>query len=292
MLSNKLAFLNATKKGTKEAIIHILTEEWPLSAKEIHKRLEREVTISYQGTHKTLNELEETKVIIKKGKEYALNLSTIDENISTLNKIKQNYSKKVGKMSINKNITTPQVIHFNNYSNMCVAMAEFLASRILLKDNDTHCACTLEYGWWPLRFSFIDYILLAKAAQKNPDSIIIIRKKTPFGEWISKQYKKINLRMAPLGTTVNIAEDIYTLGDYIMEITFSPETKAMFEKYYNKCHNIEDIFKEFGLQNEPEVDITVTITKNPALAKFLKAKLEEVYEKAIDMEAKKTKSTR
>jgi hypothetical protein len=44
-------------------------------------------------------------LITKKGKEYELNLTTVDETISVLNQIKQKYSKNIGKININKNIS-------------------------------------------------------------------------------------------------------------------------------------------------------------------------------------------
>ena len=61
-MPNKLDLPNvgSQKGSTRDAIIAILSREWPLSAKELYNRVKRENTgsaVSYQAVHKMIKQL-------------------------------------------------------------------------------------------------------------------------------------------------------------------------------------------------------------------------------------------
>ena len=66
-------------KSTKDQIISLLSENWPLSAKEIYNRLQREQAseITYQAVHKTLGEMSEEGILTKEEKGYRISDSWI-----------------------------------------------------------------------------------------------------------------------------------------------------------------------------------------------------------------------
>ena len=47
-------------KGSRETIIQILSHEWPLSTKQLHHKVKREmgIDITYQAVHKSIQEME------------------------------------------------------------------------------------------------------------------------------------------------------------------------------------------------------------------------------------------
>ena len=49
--------------STKESIIELISEKWPLSAKKIHNILRKDyhLSLTYQATHKALKELNQKK---------------------------------------------------------------------------------------------------------------------------------------------------------------------------------------------------------------------------------------
>jgi hypothetical protein len=221
------------------------------------------------------------KILEKNEKKYLINKEWIDNSIKTLTQIKATYIDKTKKLKIDKDTDKPQVFKFTSYSALCVSIAELLRDRILAKKEDTNYACTLEYGWFPFKFKFTDFFTLMEMVKNNPTCINIVRTTTPLGKWIHKQYLQINAPSAPIGTKVDIDEDLFVYGEYLIEVRFSEESKKIIEYYYNKLNNIEDVFKEFALKKEPEMDITVTITKNKQLADYLNKKLLDAYNKAM-----------
>jgi len=265
--------------SVKDQIINLLTQS-RLTIKEIYQEISKNRSISYQAVHKAIVELEKMSVLEKSGREYSINNEWVDSSIKALNQIKSTYIDRTKKIRIDKETEKPQIFKFTSFSVLCVSIAELLRDRVLVKSEDKRCISTLEYGWFPFKFKFGDFFTLMEMVKNNPAGINIIRKDTPFGRWIHAQYTRINAICAPIGTEVDIDEDLFVYGEYLIEIKFSEDSKKIFEKYYNKLHNMEDVFKEFALRKEPEMNITVIITKNPQLAGFLNKKLMDIYTKA------------
>ena len=281
METNSLGII--AEKGTKNQIIQILSNEYPLTAKKIYERLQKQYssTISYQGVHKTIKELEKNSIIERKNNDYLLNVEWLHQSKNSLEKIEKKYLKN-NEIKIPNEFSGSIQIKFDSISELSVSTAQLLLSRQLARDeNDKEFICTLEYGWWPFKFKFDDFYLLFQMMVHNPNSKNIIRKKTPFGEWIWKQYKRINAINAPIGTNVNINEELFIQGDHIIEVTFDEKTKKIIYQYYNKWKNIEDSFKDFALKEEPKINATMKITKNPEMASFLRKQLNHVLEESL-----------
>lgn len=283
MTNSNLASFISSKKGLKENIISLLSNQWPLNAKEIYNivKLELDKDVSYQAVHKSLNELEERKILEKNNKKYKLSTKWIDREIKSLQEVKNKYSGHVGEIKLNKR-KTDQEYFFNTFSDLTVSIAELLKSNILSNKKKSFFVCTLKYGWFTLRIRFSDYNLLFQMVKKNPNSINIIRNVTPFGKWIHKQYIRLgNTRTAPIGTKFNIDGDLFVQGDYIIEISYSKQSERILEDIYKKMNGIEDCFKLFGLHNEPEIQAKVKITKNPSLAEYFYDAIEKAYNESI-----------
>jgi len=275
-----------TPNSLKGEIIEVLSEYSRLNAKQIHSKVKINKDISYQAVHKALNELEQIKVIQKDGKVYSINQDWVDNLLKKLTRLKSDKTKKSGEIIVNKNSETSQAFKFKSYSKLCVAMAELLKSRVLAKDCKTKFICTMEYGWFPFKFKFGDFLTLGEMMKANPGAINIIRTETPLGNWIHKQYQRIDAVCAPIGTKVDIDKDMFIYGDHIIEISFTDDDKKILDHYFRKTKSLNGIYREFALRKEPEMDITIVITKNPSMAKFLKKQLEDIYKNAIKKEEK------
>ncbi len=265
--------------STKEKIIHLLAERWPLSAKEILLKINKDYStdISYQAIHKVLLELNNEKIIEKMGKEWKLKKEWLQKGELFFKKSLDEYNGVLNKF----NITTPfegsKTFKFDNFSELCVKTAELLASKTLATNGDGYFICVMEYGFWTFKFKFEQLELLYRMIKNCPKSKNIIRKDTPFGRWIQEQYTKVNGVSAPIGTKIDLEEDLFVQGDYIIEVNISEEGKKIIEKYWNKWKSINDLFKEFGLKEEPKIESTVKITKNPEMAKFMRKELEKYF---------------
>ena len=76
--------------SSKDLILRILSEEWPLSAKEIFSKVSKisSKDISYQAIHKTLNSLVEENIVQKVEGKYLLSLSWVCDTKEMLAKLR------------------------------------------------------------------------------------------------------------------------------------------------------------------------------------------------------------
>jgi len=63
-------------RGVKDIIIHVLSEEWPLSSNEIYTKAKRKYGLNstYQAVHKMLKQLANQGVLAKEGKKYSISM--------------------------------------------------------------------------------------------------------------------------------------------------------------------------------------------------------------------------
>lgn len=90
------------EESMRNKIIEILSESWPLTAKQTYNKLQRNyaVTVSYQAVHKQLKQMIEEKMILKDGKNISLNSAWIEN--------KKNFFENLGK-SLNKKDSKKEV---------------------------------------------------------------------------------------------------------------------------------------------------------------------------------------
>ena len=74
-------FFNTSNISSKELIVKILCEEWPLSVRQIHERMKRThaVDCTYQATFKQVKELAEKGVILNEDRQYHMNLEWLEK---------------------------------------------------------------------------------------------------------------------------------------------------------------------------------------------------------------------
>ncbi|MBU2476150.1 hypothetical protein KKG83_01630 [Candidatus Micrarchaeota archaeon] len=272
--------LHPETASTKQKIIDLLSNEYPLPAKSIHSRLQRlySTEISYQGVHKLLKEMEDHKIIERRKQEYLLSLEWIQKSKKMMERVEQKYLQNQ-KIVIPEDFSGSIEIEFDSMTELYVSAAALLASRQLFKGSqDPKVVATLEYGWWPFKFKFEQVELLYRMSNANPKGKCIIRTKTSFGEWIQSQYGKVGGVCAPIGTAIDINEDLIVQENYLIEVKYAEETKKIIKHYYNKWKGLNDMYNEFGLKPEPKTHSVMRITKNPEMANYLRKQLNKVFE--------------
>ncbi len=176
--------LHPETASTKQKIIDLLSNEYPLTAKNIHNRLQKQYSaeITYQGVHKTIKEMETQKIVERKKNGYLLNIEWIQKSKKTMERVEKKYLQNQ-KIVLPEDFTGSVEIEFDSVTDLGVSMTELLMSKQLSKDsNDPSFICTMEYGLWSLKVRFEHLALLAKMVTANPKATNIVRKKKHFME--------------------------------------------------------------------------------------------------------------
>ncbi|MFH1224667.1 MAG: hypothetical protein V1676_02580 [Candidatus Diapherotrites archaeon] len=271
--------------STKDAVISILSERWPLTAREICNSLERErgMNVSYQAVHKTLAQLEEGNIICKTGNNFELNKDWISQSHEFFGNLKNTCSENGGKYAIKPDFKEPIRMHFSDLSIFYVRMAEIMASNVLVGSGPKHGIAILRHGWFPLNFKFMDFSLLARMARNGLDNYAMLQKDTPFDRWIRKQYIRAGVPNTKIiGEVKDIADDILVQGDTITQCRLSDETKKLIDDVYERIDGISSLFKEFVSQklSKQKASVDVTFTKNRELAELTRGRLIQIYREA------------
>src|SRR3989344_2615957 len=119
--------LNPENASTKQKIISVLGMEWPLTAKQIYERVQREygANISYQGVHKIIQELEGGKILERAKSGYQLNIDWIQKSKKSLEDVEKRYLQNK-KIKIPENFQGSIEIEFDSFTDLCVSGAELL----------------------------------------------------------------------------------------------------------------------------------------------------------------------
>jgi len=81
--------------STKELVVRILCDEWPLSIRQIHERVKRThaVECSYQAVFKQVKALAEKGIIQSDGRYYSMNLEWIERVGFFVRSLQEHYKK-------------------------------------------------------------------------------------------------------------------------------------------------------------------------------------------------------
>src|SRR3989344_2244287 len=123
-----------TKKavGTKENIILILSEQWPLSTKEIFERVRKSSgnPLTYQAVHKSLRELLDEAVLEKETGKYKLSKNWILNTKQFILSIDKRYSVKEAFIANLSSFKSSFDFTFTDVTDFALSMAEmFLHER-------------------------------------------------------------------------------------------------------------------------------------------------------------------
>ena len=251
-----------TADSLKDQIITLLVDEKELSAKEIHTKICKNKTFSYQATHKSLTELSSTGVLKKDGSKYSIDTKWI----SNLKQFAEKFEQKT-----KANITTQsaeQTIEFDKLYTLLENMLQLFSSDVLYKD------CEHNYGggilthlWWPLSFDDEGYKKFIHMASAH-DSYLLIPSNSPVDQWLKTYYEKVGFKGVILNADYKIEDDLAIVGDYLIYVFLPTELKKRLDELYANP-NMSDAIHSGILETilMEKTKIKVTIVKNKPLAK-------------------------
>jgi len=266
-------------RSTKEAIIEVLSQKWPLTSKEIHNSLKRQHGFegSYQAMHKTLGVLVGQKIALKEAKTYSLSKEWVkglkNAALTLENSFQQNTAanylgvlEKQGMASISL-IGIPEtatfLIHYffllpNPQKKPNIALWRNVYSIIGL--NDTHYS--------GLKNTLSNWH--AVSSENNPADRM-------FAEALKKFGLKVRLGVKEAATTLN---DTFVCGDYVGTIWFPPEFREKWSRQNKAPSKINDFDLQHHLKMmiDEKAQINMIIAKNQTLADQIREKYMPMFE--------------
>ncbi len=258
--------LNSEGASTKQKIIHVLGEEWPLTAKQIYTCIRKNsaITITYQAIHKTLKELLEDGIVSKMESKYSLSKNWV-ENVKQFGTSLHKRYFEGDSINIKKLLQEGSFnLRFKNPMQMGRFLVEFMKE---LKENPSTPIAFKWFHAWPLvgfsdeemkglRQIFSSGPLYIAHKHEMPIDKISLEVFAGFGAKIIKRNLQFN-------------EDVMVVGDYVLHVHFDPKKKLEWHKMCMKTSksNRFGLLQQLFRISEDDFPITVLAGKSPELAK-------------------------
>lgn len=264
--ADELALLTKNTKGVRACIINKLSQQWPLTLKQLHQHAIRDagLNVSYQAIHKAIQQLEEEKIIAKGEKGYQLHAEWIKSVTHLAQGITHSYSQH--------EIVDPSKEIIQMTLPNWLAVGKYCAFKFDIEypnPSNKPTLCNWVHVWPVVGLSPEETQTLIHMYQ-NETHYSICPNDTPIDRAMAEWLNKIN-KKTKTGVTATFDYDYLVKGDYICQIHFPKpfqeeihqfylETKDFTKMDYHKLQHL--IMKEVGIQ--------LIIIKNEKLAEQLR----------------------
>ncbi|MBI2597906.1 MAG: hypothetical protein HYW50_01790 [Candidatus Diapherotrites archaeon] len=271
----KLATTQVSKNNasTKDKIVLILGQEFPLTAKQIFNRLKKEfnANLSYQAAHKLLHQLTEEKVLLREEKNYSLNKQWIKQVKTFGSNLENSYLKKAGNNYL-------QDLEKHGTVNVTLVgireTARFLIDGFFRLPNPQKKP---NIALWRNVYSIIglndaDYDGLKETlpqwfAVSSENNFL----DKMFADTLSKFGMKVKLGVKEAATSLS---DTFVTGDYVGVIFYPPKFRELWHRQNKLPQKVNefDLHHHFKMMIDEKATINALITKNPDLADQIREK--------------------
>ena len=261
--------LSKQNKSTKDAVISVLAEKWPLTAKEIYNRVKREsnTTVSYQAIHKLLNQLIEEKIIVKEGMGYLLNKDWIKNLKNFSSSLEELYLKNFGANALKEleehgtiNITVNGILETAKFIIGGLANLPNAGKKpnIFLWRNVYSVIGLAESDYAGIQKTFSENKWFAVASENN----LLDRM---FADTLEKYGVKNKLGVKEVATTLS---DTVVVGDYVATVWYPPDFREgwLMQNRLPKSLTDFDLKEHLNKMRDIKAEINFVVVKNASLA--------------------------
>lgn len=258
-------------KSVKDAVMHTLVKEHPLSMKKIYfsvKRLGLEV--SYQAVHKALKELVNEEVLEKNGVGYEINQRYTETLCDFINKVKNGSFADLTDL--------PAIIELETVNDVDKFLLD-VSEMLITEDKEIK---PLRYMFWshfwvPLFLDSKTYERILSISQKAK-VFFLTRCDTPIDRWSSSIWNKSRIIKTNIAPSEDVA-DFAILGDYIIQIFYPEEIRRGLESVLKSAKSVFDIDINSLYNNMfcKRTKIPLLIMKNRVIADQLKNRVMKYF---------------
>jgi DNA-binding PadR family transcriptional regulator len=250
----------------KDLIISLLANEFPLNAKEIHSRVSKSKSVSYQAVFKVLNRLSQENVLNKKQSKYTINEEWIDDLKKFTNQLTQQIKTKSQELS--------QVLEFDTLFEYYIYLLDILSSqRLLEKDDSNYLFGVMRHIWYsPVEGKNYEKF---KSMCTNHKTFAICQGNTLVDKWLKQYYLDAGSSDILLNSKYCFGEELAITGKYIMRTFFDEETKKTIDEVYSNAKDSSEIVSRSFLDKlfNNKAQIKFTITRDPKLVEIYTAEI-------------------
>jgi len=264
--------MESKPSNTKDAVISILTTDWPLSLRQMFYKIRKKYNYSssYQAVYKAVKELKEKEVLIEKDKKYMININWVKEVQSFTDIVETNYYAKekahnLSGLSESKQKEDLIILNFESIFDAEKYLYYFMKYHLVKSSRDKVCYCT-NIEWRPIFYLRSEYNYYTRLIKKGHKFYFLCSGRTEQEDFCGKFYKSLGINFK--STNENFSNDTLLFGDFCINIFIPEDTKIKLRKFMEK--------KEVGLLKDvlnSKSSVKVIINKDKSLAEELKKQI-------------------
>ena len=266
-MSQRLVFpVIEEESSTKDIVIEILSEEFPLSIKKIYNTIRKNYgkSVSYHAVYKAVYELLEEKVLVKKGLQYSLNRDYIERLSHFMDKLKLNYEKE-GKLA--KELTQRDFVVeiLNSQYEMALFIIDMLKS---VKKGEI-----ITIVWpvvWP-SLTVPEIYPKLREIGKKAEAYCICSADGFLDKHFAKYWRELGVNLK-LGVRLDSIFEVFVFRDLLLLIYQPPDKRIRKYKYIDVLKGLKasDRDKIFLKAIKEKTEIYAFVIKNRAIADEMK----------------------
>jgi predicted transcriptional regulator len=260
-------------KSTADYIIEILSENWPLTTKQIYNRLKRSygVSVSYQAVHKQLKKMLEEKMITKNEKTFLLSYTYIKKLSSYSKKLESSLRKE------SKDGSTVLVL------DSLIDCGKFLINEFLSNKGkypnpeNKDSVCMWTHAWPIVGASPEEHETMKKIMKETTHWNVCVH--STFLDKVTSNYVKKLGKKVVLNKKFSMKPDTFVQGDFILQAHFPEDLEKEMHQLYTKIKSERDFdMKKMFDFGSKKYGVKIVIFKNQELADSLREEAKKLYE--------------
>ncbi|MFH1224670.1 MAG: hypothetical protein V1676_02595 [Candidatus Diapherotrites archaeon] len=260
--------INGGTKSTRDSIISLLSEKWPMNAKEICGRLSREHGFegTYQAAHKAIMQALAEGVVVRDGKGYMLS----EHWISSI----KNYGADLESTYLKKEYNLAELVEkdvANITFKYLISMARFIINYYTRYPNPKNQPMIIHWRhMWPLiTLSKEEYVTTKEFCEKFGGYTLTCFD-NPLDNLSTEAFKKYNCKIK-VNPVFRFDPDVMVYGDYVAYIYFGDAVK-LWDDICGKIKTAEDIdlVEFYKVMLESEIEVNVVVVKNAKVAEEIR----------------------
>ncbi len=220
--------------------------------------------VSYQAVHKALGELVQESVIEKTDEGYSLSLHWIDEGQKFFQGQHAAYTQDFIKS------IEGRTLEFDTIYAVDLFLIDSLGKFLPLLPKKPLLCLNWNHLWIPLFLSREEYANIKDLGMLF-DAYSLVKGKDEIDRWCADFWNKTGIK-SKIGVDVASTFDLVVLGNFVLQVFYSPEIKQKLNEIYSKTKtvkelNIDDFFHSVF---ERKTKVLVKFLKEPRLAEELR----------------------
>lgn len=254
-------------KDTKELVIRVLSEEWPLTAREIFVRAEKSgEDKTYQAIHKTLKQLETLGIVSSEGRRYRLS----KEWAAKIKALGETLEKRLSQApALGTTPSAASELVFGSYIEALYSLLERMVQDYLSNPKPDTTVAHWWHAWPILLVSKKEYAQIV-AVLRRGNHYALCANNSPLDRSLLKMWESLG-KQYRAGVPCAETCDVLVTRDYVIQIFIPLGVRRQLEGLFKKERRWSDsLFTLYRGVYESKEPTKVIVIKDAALADQLR----------------------